>query len=228
MDGMELLRWILLGIGVAILALIYLIGRKGGARAERLVHEADAGSDWSAGENGAVPPDTMDQELADLGSQIRIDESVPAEAARPAPAQEKIIVVYVVAREGEWFSGEQVLDAARTAGLEYGEMQIFHRYRDTGGERRALFSMANITEPGAFDLGAMETFETPGLALFLRVSDAREGMDALEALFQCAEALRERLDGELRDAARSVLTRQTMDHLRDEVRELRRRGRVGQ
>ncbi|NIP72839.1 MAG: cell division protein ZipA [Gammaproteobacteria bacterium] len=223
---MELFRWILLGIGVVILALIYLMGRKGGGRSGRVAHEADAGGDWSAGANDARSADAAEQELADLGSRIRIDESAPAETARPA--QEKIVVVYVAAREGERFSGEQVLDAARAAGLEYGEMQIFHRYGDTGGERRALFSMANIVEPGAFDLQAIESFETPGLALFMRVSATRQAMDALEALFQCAEELRERLDGELRDATRSVLTRQTMDHLRDEVRELHRRGHVGQ
>ncbi|MEJ2381560.1 MAG: cell division protein ZipA [Gammaproteobacteria bacterium] len=147
-------------------------------------------------------------------------------AAAPPPEPEKIVVVYVTAPVGMRFAGPALMDALAAANLHFGDMNIFHRYVDTPQGSEAVFSAANLVEPGWFDLEKMETFESPGLTLFLRLPGPVEPVRAFDALVACAEQLRQALNGELRDGTRSVLSKQTIGHLREEVQEFSRKAGV--
>ncbi len=149
-------------------------------------------------------------------------------AAASVPAtEEKIIVIYLQASPDAPFRGPDIVAAAQAADLEHGDMRIFHRLQP-GGDPRPVFSMANIVEPGWFDLEAMDAFESPGLALFLQLPGPLEGPLALDAMLASAQIMQRQLGGELRDAQRSVLTKQTMAHLREDVQEFTRRQRLAQ
>jgi cell division protein ZipA len=96
-------------------------------------------------------------------------------------------------------------------------MQIFHRTDTVDGDRKTLFSAANIKEPGIFDLSAMETFTTEGIVLFLQVPGAVDAVRAFDAMVESARILADNLDSVVCDAQRSVLTNQTISHMREEV-----------
>lgn len=146
--------------------------------------------------------------------------------AAPSPEPEKIVVVYVTAPSGTRFAGPALLDALAAADLRFGDMNIFHRYVETPQGPQAVFSVANLVEPGWFELDQMETFESPGLTLFLRLPGPVEPTQAFDALVACAERLKQALNGELRDGTRSVLSKQTIGHLREEVQEFARKAGV--
>ncbi|AKH19557.1 cell division protein ZipA [Sedimenticola thiotaurini] len=132
-----------------------------------------------------------------------------------------ILQIHVVATNGH-FSGEQIEQVARDVELEYGDMNIFHRYDTSGSKRRVVFSMASMVEPGVFPLDRMEEFTTPGLALFGQLPGPKDGLVAFSDMLFTAERLAALLDGELQDETHSVLSKQTIEHIRERIREHRR------
>lgn len=144
---------------------------------------------------------------------------------KPAPAEEKIIQIYVVAHDGESIHGTALREAAEAAGFSYGAMRIFH-YLDEAHPEQPVFSLANILEPGWFDLDALEEFSTPGVTLFLQLPGPMDGLEAFDRMLGAAESLAHALNAELRDRSRSVLSKQTAEHIREEIREYKRRQRL--
>src|SRR5699024_6103140 len=83
---------------------------------------------------------------------------------RPADRPvERSVSLFVTAREGQCFQGPDLVVAMEKAGLEYGDMAIFHRLLDGKPEQGAVFSVANMVKPGSFDMATMTELETPGL-----------------------------------------------------------------
>ena len=94
------------------------------------------------------------------------DDIVDDDSAAQQP-DEDVIILSLMAREGETFNGMQLLDAMELCGLSHGEMDIFHYTELDSG--KPLFSIANVLEPGSFDRENMGDIETPGLAMFMRL-----------------------------------------------------------
>lgn len=129
-----------------------------------------------------------------------------------------VVVLYVLAKRGNHFAGEDVLAGVEKAGMAFGEMRIFHRFaREDGKDNEAICSLANIHEPGCFDLNAMTTFSTPGLAIFMRLPGPIDGREAFDRTLEVGRTLAEYLQGELCDDSRSILTLQTISHLKEKV-----------
>ncbi len=160
-----------------------------------------------------------------------VSAPAPSGVAEGSPArrlEEKIVALHVMARSGEHFTGTAIQRAAEAAGLEFGRMKIFHRTSGTGAMDASVFSMANIVEPGWFDPEGFEDFSTPGLIFFLQLPGPLDGPTALESMLTAARRVAGDLEGELRDQTRSVLSKQTVEHLREEIREYQRRQRLVQ
>lgn len=263
------LRWILLVIGIALIAAIYWNGRRRErereetllqrARREDPEPAAEPGPDAEAGaaaepelEGGAFDADELTTELHDIDRLLdsererpgaapagtggsgggRGGAAVPAERGtapeRPSasperPADERIVVIYVVAPRGERLVGARLYEAFVRHGLEHGELDIFHARDDAG---YTIYSLANGVEPGTFDPATMDTLSTPGVALFLRLPGPPSAEAAFDRMVADARALAEELEAHVLDGRHSTFTRQTEQHLRDEMRELDlRRGR---
>lgn len=164
-------------------------------------------------ERGPAPPEAEVGPIA-AADDVRIDTPVD-------PDELLVLVFYILAPRGQVFAGPALRDAVEAAGFEYGDMQIFHYLVGTDAGRRPLLSLANALEPGTFDLEAMEEFETPGITVFLQLPGPLEGREAFERLLEVARGLAEGLGGELCDDRRSVLTPQTISHLRERVEAFR-------
>ncbi|MEM1081039.1 MAG: cell division protein ZipA [Pseudomonadota bacterium] len=154
------------------------------------------------------------------------DDSVVADSDQPAndSLQEEapqVVTLYIRAREGRRISGLSLLDAAIKAGLEFGDMNIFHRLQE--GADEAVFSMANLTPPGTFDPAAWNLFETPGVTLFLKLPNPLTALDAWAAMLATGQRLAELLDAELLDDAQCQVTRQRVAQVREDMREYDRK-----
>jgi cell division protein ZipA len=109
------------------------------------------------------------------------------------------------------------------AGLVYGEMNIFHRFEDVLKLGKNQFSMANMMEPGTFDLETMDQLHTPGVVFFLGLPTAQDSMQAFDFMLETAQCLASNLGGEVLDEQRSVMRPQTIEHCRQQIRDFERR-----
>lgn len=137
------------------------------------------------------------------------------------PAQmpvERIVTLFVMAREGGHFNGANLVVAAEKAGLEYGDMGIYHRLLDGKREHGPIFSVANMLKPGNFDLTRLDALRTPGLSFFMTLPGPLPALDAWDAMLPTAQRLAELLDGHVLDEERNALGRQRIAHIRDELR----------
>ncbi|HWK55025.1 MAG TPA: cell division protein ZipA [Hyphomicrobiales bacterium] len=160
--------------------------------------------------------------------QKELFDEEPQAAAEPLDAGDEVsevegptevLIINVMARHGYHFFGEDLLPVLRQQGMQLGEMSIFHRHESADGNGRVVFSMANMVKPGTFDLAAMDGFSTPGLSFFLQLPNKYGNMESFELMLATATALRDGLEGELKDENRSVFTRQTIEHSRQRIRD---------
>jgi len=151
----------------------------------------------------------------------------PEEPQKAPPQPEEVLIVNVMAPTGEQFRGDALLDSLVSAGLRFGDMNIFHRYEGAKGGGPILFSLANMVKPGVFDLDTMADFTTPGVSLFMTLPlEDRVELDNVEVfdeMLEAARAIALELGGELKDENRSVMTRQTQEHCRQRIHEFERK-----
>lgn len=131
---------------------------------------------------------------------------------------ERIVTLFVVARDSEHFHGPDLVVATEKAGLEFGDMGIYHRLLDGKRELGPIFSVANMLKPGNFDLGKLDALQTPGLSFFMTLPAPLPALDAWDAMLPTAQRLAELLDGLVLDEERNALGRQRIAHIRDELR----------
>ncbi|QAU25417.1 cell division protein ZipA [Dyella sp. M7H15-1] len=131
---------------------------------------------------------------------------------------ERIVSLFVVAREDHFFHGADLIVATEKAGLEYGDMGIYHRLVDGKREVGSIFSVANMLKPGSFDLTRVDALRTPGLSFFMALPGPVTALDAWDAMLPTAQRLAELLDGQVLDEERNALGRQRIAHIRDELR----------
>ncbi|WFM70784.1 cell division protein ZipA [Halomonas sp. CKK8] len=153
---------------------------------------------------------------------------VNAEHARETLSQsDEIIVISVMARDEEGFSGTALLDLMLACGLRYGrDMGIFHRFETEDPESRLQFSMVNVVKPGTFPIEAMDDFRTQGITLLMPLPGASDTAAAFEAMVETAMVIVRHLGGELKDENQSVMTAQTVEFARQRVQEFERRNRL--
>ncbi len=152
-------------------------------------------------------------------------QAAASPSARQRHEPEEVLIVNVMSRH-EFFQGEALLDILLACGLRFGDMNIFHRHSDGKGGGELLFSLANIVKPGTFDLDTMDEFSTPGVSLFMTLPLKADSLQSFELMLDAARRIAEGLNGELKDENRSVMTRQTIEHCRERIREFERRRRL--
>jgi len=139
----------------------------------------------------------------------------------------QVVVLHVVARDGQRLRGGGLRRALEACGLEHGPLGIYHRYDPRRPEDPPRFSVANMVQPGRLDPEELERLVTPGLSLFMVPSgEAAADLAAFDEMVATARRLAEAVDGEVRDARRNPLTRQEIGHLREQIGEWCRRARL--
>ncbi|MEM9300811.1 MAG: cell division protein ZipA [Pseudomonadota bacterium] len=219
------LRWILVVVGIVVIGAIYYFGDpKRRAKAEPKARREPA-------VGGEPLDDNLEEELERLGDVIS-QERPGGEAAVEAGSEaadavgqdpDRVVVLYVKAPRGTTLGGPDIFEAAEKVGLSYGDLNIFHRLNETGERHTAIYSLANITKPGDFDLTRRDTLQTPGLCLFLTLPNPLPALDAWDAMLATGRRLADLLNADLQDESHSSLIRQRIAQLRDEMRDYDRK-----
>ncbi|MEH6823965.1 MAG: cell division protein ZipA [Motiliproteus sp.] len=153
--------------------------------------------------------------------QVEAEQSALEASVESAP-EEQVLVINVLAKHAP-FSAPTLFKLVEACGLEFGAMDIFHRYEQAKGQGALQFSMANAVRPGTFDPSQQPSASTPAVTFFLRLADPTDRMSALECMLATAQCVADNLGGELKDENRSSLRTQTIEHYRQKVREFERK-----
>ncbi|MFV1466238.1 cell division protein ZipA [Idiomarina sp. HB] len=120
--------------------------------------------------------------------------------------------------------GAVLLQMMTELGCKFGELGIFHRYENTAGTGPMIFSVANMFNPGTFDLDNMENFETEGVAFFMALPMKFDGQQAFNMMLNAAKKLATEIpQGQVLDGQRQLLTRQSIHEARQRIREFERK-----
>lgn len=136
-------------------------------------------------------------------------QSQPAQQAQPQqeealPDPRDVLVLHVVAREGQVLAGAELLPCLLELNFKYGEMEIFHRHEDNAGTGKVLFSLANMLKPGVFDPDTMEQFSTHGIVLFMTLPCHGEAVMNFSLMLNSACQLADDLDALVLDGQRQL------------------------
>ena len=224
------LRLTLLIIGLVIIAGIYLWGTRATLFQKRLTRERRYADDETL-DLGALPQETEedldyfppltdkeepwleDHEAGEI--YLRGSEEHWERPRRTDTGEVRIIALYLVAPPDRPYSGDSIAYAAEMMGMQFGERGVFHHFGiGAMRSRKSLFCLANMFEPGIFDLDRMDEFETPGLVLFMPLPPPGDRQVAFELMLNTAQRLVKRLGGELLDDDREPLSADSIERLR--------------
>ena len=167
---------------------------------------------------------TLKRDQIDFDNQVS-EKSITSEKIK-TQLDPQIIILSVVMPDDQKMLGAALLPSLLTLGLKYGEMNIFHRHEDNAGKGKVTFSLANIMNPGSFDLDSMENFETRGVSLFMTLPNAGDPFYVFEQMFNAAQQLAQEFNAQIIDDKRNVMTKQTEQHYLSKIREFDRKSRI--
>lgn len=184
--------------------------------------EEEDGEEFVAEEVEQAEP--IEPLVDELDQKRAAAHEVEAEAGQDEFEHSEVLVLNVTAKDGRVFNGDDLLHILILSGLKFGEMNIFHKRISKDNQGAVIFSVANMLNPGTFDLNNMDEFTTLGISFFLALPTAINNLDAFEQMLNVAQDIRDTLDGDLKDDHRNGMTAQTIEHYRQRIRdfELRR------
>ena len=143
----------------------------------------------------------------------------------PARTIDQVVTLHIRRKDQGSIGGNDLCDAAKRAGLTFGEMNIFHRIQE--GSDRPVFSVANLVAPGDFNPDDWDHFQSPGLTLFLQLPSDLPALDCWESMLATATRLTELLDAEILDSNRTLLSRVRIGEIREQMRQFDRNEGLG-
>ncbi|MBT5219847.1 MAG: cell division protein ZipA [Woeseia sp.] len=208
MDG---LRWLLLVVGLFVVAGVYFYTR---VQRDRKTIETAEETDPAnrvepsfGGIEDSPDSDTFDQVEGDAGE---ISEA-------PVPAgEQKIVTLRVIARNSGAFAGDELVLSLRGIGMRHGKFGIFHRFEGSD-EENIIFSAASLVEPGSFDMANIKEQKIPGISLFMVLPGPIDGAEGFDLMITASRALAQTLDAELLDETGSTLSIQRERYMREEI-----------
>jgi cell division protein ZipA len=208
MDG---LRWLLLVVGLFVVAGIYFYTR---VQRDRKTIETAEETDPA---NRVEPSfgEIEDSPDSDTFGEVEGEAGEISEAPVPA-GEQKIVTLRVIARNSGAFAGDELVLSLRGIGMRHGKFGIFHRFEGSD-EENIIFSAASLVEPGSFDMANIKEQKIPGISLFMVLPGPIDGAEGFDLMITASRALAQTLDAELLDETGSTLSIQRERYMREEI-----------
>lgn len=216
-----ILRLVIIAAFALIIAYILFSGRgrkSGKSAAVRVEPVADAVVEAPDGVQPAADAESAYREQPGLDLQPPPPPPASKVGKRKSDEYEKLVMLYLAAKSGHTISGAELVLAAEKVGLIHGHHNIYHRLADASGSGEPVFSMANVIQPGYFDLERIDGLSTPGVSFFLTLPGPVTAVQAWDSMLPIAERMAQLLDAVLLDSERNALGRQRILNIKEELR----------
>lgn len=137
----------------------------------------------------ATQPTPMPEEQP---APVKVEVAQEPEQADPNP---NMITLYIVAAENQQFRGNIIAQQLEAHGFLFGEHNIFHRHLDGTASSPVLYSVANMMQPGVFDLNQLHRLSTIGLVFFMYLPSEGNDVLNLNQLLQDVQSIAQHLGG---------------------------------
>lgn len=131
-----------------------------------------------------------------------------------------VLIMHVVGINGVNLHGATLLTSILSAGFQYGDMQIFHRYIDPAGNGSILFSLANMVKPGYLYPETMDEMMTPGISLFMMIPSFGDDQQNFKMMLQSAQRIADDVKGVVLDDEHHMLTPQKINEYKERIKKL--------
>ena len=205
------LRWILLGLGVLLIGVVYLWTRRPLRISIRAESEPQERTEPSMSPGGTVEPVAITPD--------EIDDIVPPKLGTKSGA-DRVITLRFMSKDENELSCQTAILALRKAGLVHGKYGIFHYLADKSSGQ-PCFSVASLTEPGSFDLSEVNDATMPGMSFFMVLTDDDGLIDHFDAMVRVARDMAQKLNGEIFDERGSSWSIQRERYVREEIIQFR-------
>jgi len=205
------LRIILSVIGGIVLALIYYFGTRKKPEKDdfdSLLEDSSEGVDLSF--EVSRPND-----LPRKKSGISVDEAHQAIEEETKKNKDKIVTLFLHAKDGQQFDWHLIQSAAEKVGLEFGEDKLYYRFNGFGENKNLVFMVANMLKPGIFQ----PDMRTTGLVFIMTLPGVMPALDMWDTMFPVGERIAKILSGKLTDENHHIFSRQRVAAMREEMRE---------
>ena len=152
-----------------------------------------------------------------LAQQSEVSRKISPSDNNSSQTQD-VLAMHLMASKGEMINGQMLLDAVLAVGFRFGGRKIFDRHLNEEGSGEVLFSLANVANPGTFDLNTIADINTPGVSLFMQLDGLTDPVTAFDIMVDTVDRLVAQLHLHVLDEARSSMTKQTIDHYRQRAR----------
>jgi cell division protein ZipA len=208
MDG---LRWLLLVVGLFVVAGVYFYTR---VQRDRKTMETTEETDPV---NRVEPSFGGIEDSPDSDTFGEVEGEAGKISEAPVPAgEQKIVTLRVIARNSGAFAGDELVLSLRGIGMRHGKFGIFHRFEGSD-EENIIFSAASLVEPGSFDMANIKEQKIPGISLFMVLPGPIDGAEGFDLMITASRALAQTLDAELLDETGSTLSIQRERYMREEI-----------
>ncbi len=222
MTDTTLIRLGILAAGVLLILAIFWFGRPPkktqGTRIPApgpVTNESNAAASLAEERSGA---DTVSAD-GDHGNAAPAIANADAEIGKRVTERlDKVVKLFVAARTGTQFDGSDIVVAAEKIGLVYGFGGAYHRLVERKPQLGPIFTVANVQQQGSLDVATIANLQTPAIAFYLVLPAPIGALDALDMMLPAAQRAAELLGGILLDDQQNAMTRQSQQHLREELR----------
>ena len=205
------LRIIILLIGAVVLWLIYYFGTKNDKKEsdnEFSNFEANFDLDIEKPRPNDLPRKSTGISVDEAHETHQKEESLTLK-------NEKIVTLFIHAKDGQQFDWHLIQAAAEQVGLELGKDNLYYRFNGFGENKELVFMVANMLKPGIFQ----PDMRTTGLVLIMTLPGVMSALDMWDTMFPVGERIAEILGGKLTDENHHIFSRQRIASMREEMRE---------
>jgi|TARA_B110000263_G_C15254813_1_gene485950 FtsZ-interacting cell division protein ZipA len=206
------LRWVLLSLGLLLVTGVYLW--------TRFLSKKHFKSNLD--QSDQIPIDNESLEITSDDFQENFSDDIQTEKeheqSKDESSQTKIISLRFVPKNDKTLNFEQTVLALQNAELERGKYGIFHylsnrEENDTDVE----FSVANLVEPGSFDLVDIKDNTLTGMTFFMILPGQGDPIARFDRMVFIARELKQLLEAELLDEEGSSWSVQRERYVREEI-----------